>query len=83
MRFRLTQGGEVVHGVPEGSFSRGTDEKTGEPVLSAGQDGLLLSGLAAGTYTVEVLSEEHTAPPTVVHLVEGDTVETEIRVHLR
>ena len=83
VRFRLTQGGEVVHGVPEGSFARGKDEATGEPVLSAGPDGLLLSGLAAGTYTVEVLSEEHVASPTVIRLVEGDTVEVEINVRLR
>lgn len=83
VRFRLTQGNEVIHGVPEGSFARGTDEQTGEPILSAGQDGLLLSGLAAGTYTIEVLSDEHTAPPTVVHLNEGDTTEIEIRVRLR
>ncbi len=83
VRFRLTQGGEVVHVIPEGSFSRGTDEETGEPVLSAGSEGLVLSGLAAGTYTVEVLSEEHVAPPTVVHLFEGDTVETEIHVRRR
>ena len=83
VRFRLVQGAEVIHGVPEGSFARGTDEATGEPILSAGSDGLLLSGLAAGTYTVEVLSEEHTAPPTVVHLNEGDTTEVEIRVRLR
>jgi len=83
VRFRLTQGGEVVHGVPEGTFSRGTDEKTGEPILTAGADGLILSGLASGTYTVEVLSEELSAPPTVVHLVEGDTAEVEITVRPR
>lgn len=83
VRFRLMQGSEVIHGVPEGSFSRGTDETTGEPVLSAGSDGLLLSGLASGTYTIEVLSKDYTAPSTVVHLIEGDTVETEIHVRRR
>ena len=83
VRFRLTQGGQVVHGVPEGSFQRGTDEKTGEPILSAGADGILLSGLAAGSYHVEVLSEDLVAPATLVHLKEGDTVETEIAVRYR
>lgn len=83
VRFRLTQGGQTVHGIPEGSFHRGTDEATGEPILAAGSDGLLLSGLAAGTYTIEVLSEDLAAPPTVVRLVEGDTQEVEIHVRPR
>jgi hypothetical protein len=83
VRFRLTQDGRTSVGVPDGTFHRGTDEKTGEPVLAAGADGILLSGLATGAYTVEVLSEDLAAPPTVVHLVEGDTREVEIHVRPR
>ena len=66
-----------------GAAERGVDEATGEPILAAGSEGLLLSGLAAGTYTVEVLSEELTAPSTIVHLKEGDTQEVEIQVSPR
>ncbi|MFV1959751.1 MAG: hypothetical protein ACC662_10110, partial [Planctomycetota bacterium] len=77
---RLRRDGKVVRGVPEGAVSRGTDPETGEPILAAGSEGLLLSGLASGTYTIEVTSEEVGAPSTIVHLVQGDTVETRITV---
>ncbi|MHC5009356.1 MAG: hypothetical protein ACYTG6_00220 [Planctomycetota bacterium] len=81
--FRITQNGELVHAIPEGGLTGTTDEATGAPVLAAGSDGIVLSGLAGGTYAVEVLSEELTAPATLVHLREGDTVEVEIQVQFR
>ena len=59
------------------------DDKTGKPVLAAGSDGLVLSGLAAGTYTIEVLSTELRAPATLVHLKEGDTTDVDIQVSRR
>ena len=83
VRFRVMNGDTVANGFPEGSVSRGTDEKTGESILTAGRDGITLTGLAAGTHTVEVTSEEVEASPTVVHLTPGETTEVEITVTAR
>ncbi len=81
--FQLTQGGQVVHAIPVGATSTSVDEATGQPILAAGPEGLLLSGLAAGTYVIEVTSDDLVASPTTVRLSEGDTEEVEISVSLR
>ncbi len=83
VRFRVLNEGDVVQGFPEGSVSRGTDEETGEEILTAGSDGITLTGLSGGTHTVEVTSDEVTASPTIVHLVQGTTVEVEVTVNPR
>jgi hypothetical protein len=80
VRFGITQGGRPVHSVPEGVAQARVEDGVREPFYSAGEQGLLLSGLATGTYVVEVHSEEVHAPPTSVRLQEGETEEVEIDV---
>jgi hypothetical protein len=82
VRFRVTQGGKTIYAAPEGVVV-GTEAEDKEPIYSAGADGLLLSGLATGTYAIEVSSDEVTAPPTTVRLEEGQTEEIEIEVRRR
>jgi len=86
--FRMAQGNEAILSFPElppGSVPP-PDGGAGLPrdgSVTAGLEGVVLSGLATGRYTIEVLSPELTAPPTSVDLVEGDTKEVEIAVSKR
>lgn len=88
VRFRLVQDKEPVRSFAE--LESGTppppDSGADAPMdrsITAGVDGVVLSGLATGRYNIEVLSAELTAPPTSVDLVEGDTKEIEIAVSKR
>jgi hypothetical protein len=81
--FGLTQNGRPVVAIPEGIPAERTEDGVREPVYSAGEQGLLLSGLATGTYVVEVRSQEVHAPATSVRLQEGETEEVEIDVQPR
>jgi protocatechuate 3,4-dioxygenase beta subunit len=81
--FRITQGGTQVTAIPEGPVTTTVDEASKETVYSAGEDGVVLSGLGAGSYTVEVTSADVAATPTTVRLDEGRTEETEIDVQPR
>lgn len=88
VRFRVMQGKDIAYPFPEGaSVAQEESEKPGEEpkerVFHTGAEGLLLSGLADGTHTVEVLSPELVAPLTPVDLVAGETREVEIRVDKR
>lgn len=82
VKFHLTQGREIALPFVEGlgADAGPEDDGSGDQALPAGSDGALLTGLAAGRYTVEVISPELSAPPTVVDLTEGDTKEVEISV---
>ena len=75
---RLMQEGKAVYAEPEDAALVPTGEDEDEPVYAAGEDGLLLSGLATGSYVVQVTSDLVTAPPTTVRLREGDTEEVDL-----
>ena len=86
VRFRLTQGRETAIPFPElaaGQAAREATPGATDGTLDAGPDGVLLSGLATGRYTIEVISPDLTATPTAVDLVEGDTKDVEISVSKR
>ena len=85
VKFRLTQGREVAMPFPETGLAAPVspdDAKNSQSdgSLDAGPEGVVLTGLATGRYTIEVMSPELTATPTAVDLVEGDTKEVEISV---
>jgi hypothetical protein len=81
VRFRILQNGRPVPALPEEGETKPTDPPlTDEPVLSAGEAGALLGGLASGTYVVEVISEDLQPTRTPVTVREGETEEIEIRV---
>lgn len=85
VKFRLTQGRDVAYPFPEAQPNArvSPDDARNAPndgSLDAGPEGVVLSGLATGRYTIEVMSPELTATPTAVDLVEGDTKEVEISV---
>jgi hypothetical protein len=82
VRFRVTQGGRVVLAMPEGSV-QGTDAATQEPIYAAGASGLLLGGMAPGTYAIEVTNDDLGPSTTTVRLREGETEEVEIPVRGR
>jgi hypothetical protein len=84
VKFRVIAGRELAYPYPEGTGTVAeTDDEQGLPVFHAGAEGLVLSGLGAGRHTVEVVSEELSAPPTSVDLVVGETRDVEISVSLR
>ncbi len=88
VRFRLLDGKELVYPYPENAKSAapdGADESdpSGEPVLWAGAEGVVLTGLGTARYTVEVISTDLTAKATTVDTVEGETREVEIPVARR
>jgi hypothetical protein len=88
VQFHLRLGKDNAYPFPEtapGEVAT-AEEKDRDPlegVLHAGENGLLLTGLATGRYTVEVTSPELVAPPTPVDLTEGETKEIEIAVQKR
>ena len=82
VRFRLVQGATVVPVLPEQPVALAEDGGE-EQVLAAGAGGLVLGGLASGSYVVEVLSEDLLPSRTSVSVREGDTEEVEIRVQTR
>jgi hypothetical protein len=82
VRFRLVQGGREVVAVPEPGVLA-PREDGGREELAAGSGGLLLGGLASGSYEIEILSDDLHASRTPVSLREGDTTEIEIRVRPR
>lgn len=86
--FQLVQGKEPVLSFPElppGELpaADGGAAAPKDRSVVAGVEGVVLSGLATGRYTIEVLSPEWTAPATSVDLVEGDVKEVEIAVSKR
>ena len=87
VQFRLMQGPEIAWPFPEPRAGDTTvqpdDDGGGSPSFVGGADGITLSGLAAGRYTIEVLTPTLTAPATAVDLVEGETREIEIAVSKR
>jgi|GEM_PF-2940887 len=84
VQFRLMQGRELAWPFPErkaGDTTEQPDDDDGRsPSFVGGSDGITLSGLGAGRYTIEVLTPTLAAPPTTVDLVEGETREVEIAV---
>ena len=79
VKFRVLAGRTLAMPFPEGSTTASTEEG-GVPVLHAGEEGLVLSGLGPGPHTVEVVSPDLAGGPATVHLVEGETREVEISV---
>jgi hypothetical protein len=85
VRFRLLLGKDPVHPFPENTTvaqETGDDAKA-DPVLHAGAEGIVLSGLAAGRYGFEILNPDLFAPPTAVDAVEGETREVEVALQRR
>lgn len=84
VRFRVMLGREQAYAVPDRPANAPPPDPSKAPptdgTLEAEPEGVVLSGLSTGRYTIEVLSPELTAPPTSVDLVEGDTKEIEIAV---
>jgi hypothetical protein len=85
VRFRLWQDGAPVPALPEPSATGPTEGAPGSevPVLAAGEAGVLLGGLASGTYQIEVLNDDLVNTRTPVRVREGDVEEVEIRVQPR
>ena len=87
VQFRLMRGREIAWPFPErreGDTTAQPDDDDGKsPSFVGGADGITLSGLGAGRYTIEVLTPTLTAPSTSVDLVEGETREVEIAVSRR
>lgn len=82
VRFRLLQDGRVVPALTEAGAA-GEPEAGDAPLLAAGEGGVVLGGLASGTYVVEVLSDDLLPSQTTVRAREGETEEVEIRVQPR
>lgn len=85
VKFRMMLGREIAFPFPERAANATVSSDAGkngpgDGSLEADPDGIVLSGLATGRYTVEVMSPELTAPPTGIDLVEGDIKEIEIAV---
>jgi len=83
VKFRLVQGADVVWPFVETVGPDGTpqSEETGdEQTSSSGATGIVLTGLAAGRYTVEGVGPDVSVPPTPVDLAEGETKDVEITV---
>lgn len=85
VRFRLWQDGTPVPALPEPNDTTPMEGTPGSevPVLAAGEAGVLLGGLASGTYQVEVLNEDLVNSRTPVRVSEGAIEELEIRVQPR
>jgi hypothetical protein len=83
VRFQLLQQGRVVQAIPEPVPNAPRTAQDDRPQLAAGEAGVLLGGLAGGTYEVEVLSEDLRPTRTSVTLREGQTEEVEIAVQRR
>ena len=85
VRFQLLLDGLPVAALPEPSAASAPESAApdGSPALAAGEGGVLLGGLASGTYVVEVLSEDLQPSRTSVRVREGETEEVEIRVQSR
>lgn len=84
VRFQLLQGRLPVTALPETPPAPRADPSAPEDAaLAAGADGLLLGGLATGTYVVEVVSDDLLPSRTSVQVREGETEEVEIRVQPR
>jgi hypothetical protein len=83
VKFRLTQGGRPVPALTEKAPVRDPAKPEEDAVLTSGEEGVILGGLASGSYVVEVVSEDLQASRTSVSVREGETEEVEIRVHPR
>jgi hypothetical protein len=86
VRFKLMQGKDPAYPYVEGTtVAQEGDEADPrkDPVLHAGSEGLVLTGLAAGRYSVEVLNPDLVAPATAIDLVESETREVEIALQKR
>jgi hypothetical protein len=90
---RLRQGNDILNPYPDIGQKPRAPDSADEPeqdmeagdtqALSAGGEGVVVTGLPAGRVSLEVLSVEWTAPPTSVDLVEGETKEVELTVTKR
>ncbi len=85
VRFQLLLDGVPVAALPEpgAGATPESDAPDGRPALAAGAGGVLLGGLANGTYVIEVLSEDLQPSRTSVRVREGETEEIEIPVRPR
>ncbi|MFO0932415.1 MAG: carboxypeptidase-like regulatory domain-containing protein [Planctomycetota bacterium] len=88
VKFRLVSGGEVawpfVEKPANDAAAAGAPDEAGEEQTTAsGHEGIVLTGLAAGRYTVEGVGPDVAVPPTPVDLVEGETKDVEITVTRR
>ena len=84
VRFRLLQGRETARFYVEGDTGpEDPNAPPGEQSFQIGAGQVVLTGLATGRYTVEVISPDLTAPATGVDLVEGEAKDLEIAVSLK
>ena len=84
VHFRITQDGRPVLAFPEGKETAQPTGDAPEPLTAEGTgSALVLSGLGAGSYVVEVTSEELVATARSVRLTPGETEEVEIEVQRR
>jgi hypothetical protein len=86
VRFRLMLGKDPAFPYTEGTTvaqEGDAGDPSKDPVFHAGAEGLVLTGLAAGRYAVEVLNPDLVAPPTAIDLVEGETREAEVALQKR
>ncbi|MDJ0973501.1 MAG: carboxypeptidase-like regulatory domain-containing protein [Planctomycetota bacterium] len=84
VRFRITQDGRVVRAFPEGKETAQPTAEGVEPLTASGDgEALILSGLGAGSYVVEILNKELVATTRTVRLALGETQEVEIEVQRR
>jgi len=84
VHFRITQDGETVLAFPEGQDVAQPTGETPETLTAAGGGkGLVLSGLGAGSFGIEVTSADLVASSATVRLTPGETEEVEIEVQRR
>jgi len=88
VKFRLVTGEEVARPFVEkppdaAAAGERPDEAGEEQTTTVGHEGIVLTGLAAGRYTIEGIGPDVAVPPTPVDLVEGETKDVEITVTRR
>jgi hypothetical protein len=88
VKFRLVAGGEVAWPFVEkpatDAVAGDRPEEAGDEQTSAsGNEGIVLTGLAPGRYTLEGVGTDVAVPPTPVDLVEGELKDVEITVARR
>lgn len=88
VKFRLVAGGEPAWPFVEKPKSAAPapeerEEAGDEQTTTSGQEGIVLTGLAAGRYTLEGVGPDVAVPPTPVDLVEGELKDVEITVTRR
>jgi hypothetical protein len=78
VRFRIMQDAQMIPAFPEK-----TGAAVGQGLSAQGNEGAVFTGLASGTYSVEVTSPELVAISRSVTLRAGETTELEIEVEKR